>query len=672
MLRWHTICVGNMISFDRNIFSNFARAVEKEWLETNGIGGYASSTIVGANTRGYHGLLIAATRPPLGRMLLLSKVEETLVIGDRRYEISCNQYPGAIYPEGHKYLDSFRLDPFPVFTYVVDGVKIGKSIFMLHGRNTTFVTYRLINSPDVIGLELRPLIAFRDFHGRMRESNGLGVDVRRRDGSVSIAAQGMELFLSLRGKRPFKPGFQASRYWYRDFEYQMEAYRGQESHEDLYNPGYFDCSLRPGEEVTLIASTDDPVGLRVKAARTSELERRNSISNIRTGDQNVGILMRAADQFLVKRGDGDMFSIIAGYHWFGDWGRDTMIALPGLTLVPKKYDVARGILKTFAQYCDRGMIPNRFPEAGEQPEYNTVDASLWFFHAVKKYLDYAADLDFVRSDIFSTLVQIIQHYMSGTRYNIHTGEDGLIYAGAKGTQLTWMDAKIGDLVVTPRRGKAVEINALWYNALRFMEEISLKLGRREWAANYSYLAKRTKRNFEQVFWNDAENCLYDYVDGDYRDVAIRPNQIFAVSLPYQLLTKEKAKAVLEVVQQELLTPFGLRSLSPKHEDYIGHYGGNGYSRDTAYHQGTVWAWLLGPFITAYINVHGRSEATREFVRETLSELIHNHLWDAGLGSISEIFDGDPPHHPRGCIAQAWSVAEILRAYAESEEARDEE
>ncbi|MFC1715468.1 amylo-alpha-1,6-glucosidase [Candidatus Poribacteria bacterium] len=646
-----------MISFDRNTCSDFNKAVEKEWLETNGIGGYASSTIVGANIRGYHGLLIAATRPPLGRMLLLSKVEETLVIGGRRYELSCNQYPGAIHPEGYKYLDSFRLGPFPIFTYIIDGVKIEKSVFMLHGKNTTLIAYKLINSSEAVRLELRPLVAHRDFHGRMRESDGLKMDVRRRNGSISIAAQGIGLFLSAQSE------FQTSEYWYKDFEYQVEAYRGQESHEDLYSPGYSTYILKPGREITLVASTDDPDSLDMEAAQANELKRRNSIPNVKTGDEELGILMRAADQFLVKRGD-DMFSIIAGYHWFGDWGRDTMIALPGLTLIPKKYDVARGILKNFARYCDRGMIPNRFPEVGEEPEYNTVDASLWFFHAVKKYLDYTADLDFVSSEIFPTLTQIIQHHVNGTRYNIHMDDDGLIYAGAEDTQLTWMDAKIGDLVVTPRRGKAVEINALWYNALRFMEECSLKLGRSEWAARYSLLAEKTKQSFEQVFWNDAENCLYDYVDGDYRDPAIRPNQIFAVSLPYQLLAMDKAKAVLEVVQRELLTPFGLRSLSPKHENYVGHYGGDGYSRDTAYHQGTVWSWLLGPFITAYVNVNGRSEATREFVRAALSELMCSHLKDAGLGSISEIFDGDPPHHPRGCIAQAWSVAEILRAYVE--------
>ena len=641
-----------MISFDGSICSDFGKAVGKEWIETNGIGGYASSTILGVNTRGYHGLLIAATRPPLGRMLLLSKLEETLVIGGGRYELSCNQYPGAIHPEGYKYLDAFRLNPFPVFTYAVEDTIVEKSVFMVYGENTTIVTYKIARAPGSVTLELRPLVACRDFHARMREDGDM--DIQRESGSISLSHDGLTLFLSASGEVEFHK----SGYWYRDFEYRMEAYRGQDSREDLYNPGYFAFELTEGSEVALAASTKDSSGFEPDELRRRELKRRDSIAT------HMKSLTNAADQFLVRRGGSDLFSIIAGYHWFGDWGRDTMIALPGLTLVTGKHDAAKRILRTFARYCDRGMIPNRFPEAGEKPDYNTVDASLWFVHAVKKYLDYTSDLSFVESELFPVLTQIIQHYMSGTRYNIHADADGLIYAGEPGTQLTWMDAKIGDRVVTPRRGKAVEINALWYNALRIVEEISQKLENSEWADKCSHLAKKTKRSFNQTFWNEPENCLYDYVDGDHRDAAIRPNQIFAISLPYRLLTQDRAKSVLKVVQEELLTPFGLRSLSPKHEDYIGHYGGKAYSRNKAYHQGTVWAWLLGPFITAYVNVNDRSKKARKFAESLLSDFLRTHLTDAGLGTISEIFDGDPPHHPRGCIAQAWSVAEILRAYVE--------
>ncbi len=651
------------LSLDRNICSDFDSAVEKEWLETNGIGGYASSTIVGVNTRGYHGLLVAATQPPLGRMLLLSQIEETLIIGDRRYEISCNQYLGAVHPEGYRYLNGFTLHPFPTFTYIVDDTIVEKSVFLLHGRNAAFITYKIVRSPGIVTLELRPLIACRDIHGRMRENQNLNMEIRRTNGSISMSPPGIRLFISARVK---DARFQASGCCYRNFEYQMEAYRGQDSREDLYSPGYFVCTLKQGEETTLVAATENPSGLDVETSRRQELKRRNLIwerRHLACIVPYLNTLMMAADQFLVKRGD-DLFSIIAGYHWFGDWGRDTMIALPGLTLVTGKHDAAKGILRAFARYCDRGMIPNRFPEASEHPDYNTVDASLWFVHAVKKYLDYTSDLDFIESELFHVLTQIIHHYVNGTRYNIHMDADCLIYAGEPGTQLTWMDAKIGDLVVTPRCGKAVEINALWYNALRIVQELSMKLGNSEWFARCEHLAGKAKRSFNQVFWNEAENCLYDYVDGDYRDAAIRPNQIFAVSLPHQLLTKPRARAVVKMVQEELLTPFGLRSLSPKHKDYIGHYSGDAYSRDTAYHQGTVWGWLLGHFITAYVNVNSRSKEAKEFAENLLFKLLDSHLNDAGLGTISEIFDGDPPHHPRGCIAQAWSVAEILRAYVE--------
>ena len=663
-----------MISLHRNTCSDFNVAIEKEWLETNGIGGYASSTVIGVNTRGYHGLLVAATRPPLGRVLLLSKVEETLIIGKRRYEISCNQYPGAIHPEGYRYLDSFRLSPFPVFTYAVDDVVVQKIVFMPHGENTTFITYRIVKSPWMVALELRPLVAGRSIHARMRENPHQNINLQQKDSYVSMVLAGVELFMATSVKhaagfsRDHPPSrseakFRASEYWYRNFEYTMEAYRGQDSREDLYSPGYFTCMLEHRGAMTLKASTENPSRKDAETLRRRELKRRKDISGIGKESPRLNTLMASADQFIVKRGD-NLFSIIAGYHWFGDWGRDTMIALPGLALVSGRYDIAEGILKAFARYCDRGMIPNRFPEASEQPEYNTVDASLWFIHAVKKYLDYTSNLSFIESELFHVLTQIIQHYTKGTRYNIHMDTDCLIYAGEAGTQLTWMDAKIGDLVVTPRRGKAVEINALWYNALRIVEELSLKFGDSEWFARCEHLAAKAKRSFNKTFWNEDNGCLYDYVDGDYRDAAIRPNQIFAVSLPHRLLTGEKARSIVRVVQKELLTPFGLRSLSPKHEDYVGHYGGDSYYRDTAYHQGTVWAWLLGPFITAYISVNNRSKAAKEYTEELLSKLLHDHLLDAGLGTISEIFDGDPPHHPRGCIAQAWSVAEVLRAYVE--------
>lgn len=653
-----------MITFDRNICTNFESAIRKEWLETNGLGGYASSTIIGLNTRGYHGLLVSATNPPLGRKLLLSKIEETVIIDSKRYEISCNQYPGVIYPDGYKYLDNFRLDPYPIFTYIVEGVVVEKSVFMIYGENTTYITYRLLESSKPATIELRPLIACRNFHGRIHENSNINIDVQFKNGSIFIDMNNTGLYLSTNDGV-----FHASPCWYRNIEYRIEAERGQEYNEDLYNPGYFVHHLEPNDKFALSASAKEPAKFDIENIRLNVLAHRRSIKYkpiFRAGteviQQKITALMNSADQFIVKRSNYN--SIIAGYHWFGDWGRDTMISLPGLTLITGKHEIAKDILRAYANYCDQGMIPNRFPEEGEQAEYNSVDASLWFIYAVKKFLDYTNDLKFIESEIYPVIAKIIRHYSSGTRYNIHADSDGLIYAGEEGTQLTWMDAKVGDFVVTPRRGKAVEINALWYNALRIMREFARKLGYDGSAFRYSQMAERTKHSFNQVFWNKAEGCLYDCVDNNTADDSIRPNQIFALSLPYQLLSEERAKSVLNVVQRELLTPYGLRSLSPRHKEYIGQYIGDQYARDIAYHQGTVWAWLLGPYITAYCNVNGRSKETENYVRDILSELFTNHLNDAGLGTISEIFDGDPPHHPRGCISQAWSVAEVLRAYVE--------
>jgi predicted glycogen debranching enzyme len=336
-----------------------------------------------------------------------------------------------------------------------------------------------------------------------------------------------------------------------------------------------------------------------------------------------------------------------------------MIALPGLTLVTKRYNAARGILRAFAQHCDQGMIPNRFPDAGDTPDYNTVDATLWYFYAVDKYLKYTGDLDFIRDELWETLKDIIQWHIRGTRYNIKLDNDGLIAAGVEGAQLTWMDAKIGDWVVTPRRGKPVEINALWYNALKVMETLAKKLSDANKASQYASLANWTKRSFNARFWNAEAGCLYDCINGEFRDASIRPNQIFAISLPHPVLDENRRQQVVEVVRRDLLTPYGLRSLSPEDSRYVGRYEGDSYQRDSAYHQGTVWGWLIGPFITAYVKVYGKQAGAARFL-----EAFRGHLTEAGIGSISEIFDGDAPHTPRGCIAQAWSVGEVLRAYVE--------
>jgi len=653
-----------MIQFDKSICADLQAALRREWLETNGLGGFASSTIVGLNTRRYHGLLVAATKPPVGRLVLLSKLEETLLIDAKPFELSANHYPGVVHPQGFRYLKQFRLDPFPVFTYEVDGIEIEKTVFMIQGENSTVVQYELKNNnrpepPKSLQLELRPLIAFRDYHSTTHENGALNTAVEEGPELAAAAPyQGLpRLYLAHNASELQKTG-----HWYRNFEYDVERERGLDFAEDLFNPFVLRFDLRCRQQATVIASTEHRDVARVIEYRQAEITRRRSAAvSSPIEDDFTQSLAAAADQYIVSR--GDQKTVIAGYHWFSDWGRDTMIALPGLTLPTGKYDVARSILRTFAKHVDQGMLPNRFPDAGETPEYNTVDATLWFFEAARAFLAYTGDLEFVRTELYPGFADIIAWHARGTRYGIKVDPSGLLASGEAGVQLTWMDAKVGDWVVTPRRGKPVEIQALWYNALCIMEDLAQRLGDELGRRRYGSMAALAKWSFNRLFWNEKNGCLYDVVNGGLPDASIRPNQIFAVSLPHSMLSPERAKSVVEKVQEHLLTPYGLCSLAPSAPQYRGRYTGDPSSRDGAYHQGTVWPWLLGPFITAYVKVHGGSDAARRQAAEWLAPL-RDHLADAGLGHISEIFDGDPPHRPCGCMAQAWSVAEVLRAWIE--------
>jgi predicted glycogen debranching enzyme len=465
-----------------------------------------------------------------------------------------------------------------------------------------------------------------------------------------------ELYLLIPGAT-----FKAQPDWFYNFEYLVEKARGQDFQEDLFTPGVFKYRLKAGDKLGVIASTQNPTGRDAFALFAQEKERRKKlISEMPVVDETTKTLGLAADQFIVQR-DNDLKTIIAGYHWFTDWGRDTMIALPGLTLATGRFEDAKNIIRVFAQNISRGMLPNRFPDAEEAPEYNTVDATLWFFVAIYKYLKYTGDKDFMKNELLPVLEDIIAWHDRGTRYSIHVDEDGLLYAGEPGVQLTWMDAKIGDWVVTPRIGKAVEINALWCNALAILSSLYKLAGQKSSAKRFAQRTVQTRDRFREVFWYEEGGYLYDVVDGETRDTSIRPNQIFALSLPYPLLEEQQASKVLETVTDKLYTPFGLRSLAPEDPHYRSVYSGNSSERDSAYHQGTVWGWLLGPWLTAMVRVKGqdgKSTAQRYFKE------IKPHLKDAGIGSISEIFDAEAPHAPRGCIAQAWSVAEILRAYIE--------
>ncbi|CAN5467504.1 amylo-alpha-1,6-glucosidase [soil metagenome] len=644
-----------MINFNSEICTNFESASSREWLETNGIGGFASSTISGANTRRYHGLLTAAVNPPLGRVTMLSKFEETLVIDGEKFELSSNQYLNAIYPEGYKFLKNFRLEPFPIWIYQINGIEIEKSIFMVYGENSIVCRWSIKNQTNnnQIELELKPLLSFVDYHSLQHENADINPSFEISENLVTIHPfdRMPSLCFTNNANKVEKTGI-----WYRNFEYAIEKERGFDFLEDLFQP--FNLKFDLSRDAAVIASLEPQDLSKVLSLQKSEIKRREAL--IKTADVKDDFtkqLVLAADQFIVSRGDGK--TVIAGYHWFSDWGRDTMIALNGLTLATNRFEIAKSILLEFSRHISKGMLPNRFPDAGEMPEYNTVDATLWYFEAIRAYAEKTEDYDFIRNNLYEKLVNIILWHLKGTRYNIHIDTDGLLYAGEKGTQLTWMDAKVGETVFTPRTGKAVEIQALWYNALRVMADFAGKFGDEKDKEKYLEMANKTQQSFNDLFWNEAEECLFDAVDGENKDASVRPNQIFAVSLPNTMLSNGKAQKIVKKIEDELLTAYGLRSLSPKNKNYCPYYVGSPFERDSAYHQGTVWSWLIGAFVDAYRKVNADGRETENRVNEIL-ENFKNHLTEAGVGQISEIFDGDAPHTPRGCIAQAWSVAEVLR------------
>ncbi|MEW5976664.1 MAG: amylo-alpha-1,6-glucosidase [Acidobacteriota bacterium] len=654
------------IKLDSSVCRDFAQSSRREWLETNGRGGYASGTVSGANTRRYHGLLIASLKPPVERYVLLANLEETVMVGQQHYELACNQYPQTVHPQGFQYIEEFKLAPFPTWTYNVAGVTIQKVLAMVYGENTTLISYELLNpeeSPFAV-LALRPMLAFRDYHSLTVKNDSLQTAPQREE-------PGLLELCPYSGLPPIRllhngAGFTQSPDWYRQFEYTQELERGLDYREDLFSPGYFSFLLNAEQPRAYVVATLDRSEMRGLSMLDEVLEgeaarRRRLVVPVNTTDPFVEDLSMAADHFIVTRADGAS-SVIAGYHWFTDWGRDTMIALPGLTLATRRFDLAKEILGSFLKFINQGMLPNRFPDHGEEPAYNTVDATLWLFHVVREYLLATGDEAFVRQEAFHKLEEVIEWHIQGTRYHIGMDpSDSLLAAGSEGAQLTWMDAKIGDWVVTPRHGKPVEVNALWHHAMRVMEDLSARFSEPAKAKYFGALADRIRESFNAVFWNPEAACLYDAVNGDDRDSKIRPNQIFAVSLPFPLLPAERARSVVRVVEEHLLTPYGLRSLSPSNRDYKGVYRGGVYERDSAYHQGTVWPWLIGPFVDACLNVEGPSPAVRERLLQ-LFEPLKAHRQEALLGSISEIFDAEPPHLPKGCAAQAWSVAEVLRAY----------
>jgi predicted glycogen debranching enzyme len=662
----------------RGDLGTFEQASNREWLVTNGLGGFAAGTIADANTRRYHGLLIAALKPPLGRTLMLAKLDATAHYFGVDYPLSSNEFAeGSIDPHGYRHIERFRLEGgLPVWEFAFGDALIEKRIMMPHGENATLVRFRVLRASSDLRLTLRPLCTHRDYHSHTR--GGWDFRTSAMDHGFRIGAfEGAQpYFVRVSGTAEVLP----APGWYWSFRHRVEAERGLDATEDLYSPGSFAIELSDGDAVTVAISTAPNASTDFDGALTKELARRQLLIDGAPqpiDDPWVQQLVVAADQFIVaRRSDDASFgrTVIAGYPWFGDWGRDTMIAVPGLTLTTGRYEIAKDILLTFAKYIDQGMLPNRFPDSGEEPEYNTVDATLWYLNAVDAYTRRSGELDLAK-ELFDALVDIVEWHRRGTRYGIHMDpDDGLLWAGEAGVQLTWMDAKVGDWVVTPRIGKAVEINALWHNALACIAGLATRLGRKAAAAQLATAAEQVAKGFSR-FWNEEQDCLYDVIDGPVgsgkavgrRDNAsMRPNQIFAVSLPHSPLDAVRQRAVVDTCARELVTSHGLRSLAPGSGEYIGHYGGGQVERDGAYHQGTVWAWLLGPFAEAHFRVYRDAERARSFLLP-----LAGHLREACVGSISEIFDGDAPHPARGCFAQAWSVSETLRVWTELENRSDE-
>jgi predicted glycogen debranching enzyme len=656
------------IQFGREICGDLAAAESREWLVTNGLGGYASGTVSGGRTRRYHGLLIAALHPPVGRTQLVSTFDELIHHAGADFPLATHRWVGgAVDPKGFLNLESFHLEgTMPVWTYALADALLEKRIWMRQGENTTYIQYRLLRASSSIDIELKALVNYRDFHSSTHAGDWRmkidpvkdGVKVQAFDSATPFYLKSSAAACELRHE------------WYHGCYYAEETARGLDDQEDNLFAALFRAKLEPGASVTFVATTLENASLdaeTVLAERTNhdvKLFHRWQVKNEALASEAPSWLWQlvlAADQFTVNRplpDEPDGLSIIAGYHWFADWGRDTMIALPGLTLATGRPEVARKILLSFSRYVDGGMLPNNFPDAGGKPEYNTVDAALCYFEAIRQYFADTKDAATLQK-LFPVLAEIINAHLKGTRFNIHVDPaDGLLYAGGPGVQLTWMDAKIGDWVVTPRTGKPVEINALWINALETMAGFARALG--EPAEACEKMAARASKSF-QKFWNKDRGYCFDVIDspGIGNDAALRPSQIFAVSLPVSPLSSDQQKSVVDTCARHLLTSYGLRSLAPFESGYIGHYGGSPRDRDAAYHQGTVWGWLLGPFALAHYRVYRDREAALRFL-----EPLGCQIYYSGLGTLSEIFDGDAPFTPRGCIAQAWSVAEVLRVWKE--------
>lgn len=630
---------------------------ENEWLETDGLGAFASGTSSGVRTRRYHNVLMIAKNPPSERVILVNGFDAWVETPHGTFPISTQAYANDVYwPEGFLLSRSFVSDPWPTWIYDLgESLQIKQELFVPDGVQGTAIRWQVIGSAAGVKLHVKPFLSARDYHSMHHENGDMNLEARKQNGEViwQPYSDSPEIFAESTGE------FESAPQWFRSFQYEKEAQRGLDTMEDLGCPGEFHFDLDQSEAILLLGagqkissqidSTESPAERVFETVHDTELKRRQQITRVE----------RSADQYIVKRDGGK--TIIAGYPWFTDWGRDTFIAIRGLCIARDDHETAKSILVSWADTVSEGMIPNRFPDHGEEPEYNSVDASLWYIIAVYEYwqlLDRLAikkDAD-ETSKLESAIEAILAGYSTGTRHGISKDEDGLIAAGEQGVQLTWMDAKVGDWVVTPRIGKPVEIQCMWINALWIAAKFSA-----EWEPHL----KKAEQSFKEKFWNEEASCLFDIVDDNHEpgrnDGSVRPNQIMAVGgLPYSVLEGEQAKAILATVESKLLTPLGLRSLSPDDQEYKAVYSGGVLERDGAYHQGTVWPWLIGPFVEAWFNVNGKSKETADEAKTRFLYPLEAHLETSGLGHISEISDATSPYHPRGCPFQAWSVSEFIR------------
>jgi predicted glycogen debranching enzyme len=642
----------------------YPRASRLEWLLTNGTGGFAMGTIAGSNTRRYHGLLVASLQPPVQRVVTLARLEETVLTPEGDVPLAVNQYPGTVHPDGYRRLSRFALEDGPVWTWSLGGVELERRILLVPGEQTVVVRYA---STGPLRIRVEPLLAFRDYHSLTRRNPDAwtGFEEVEHQGTRIVRLQPYRGLPSLRILH-HGSAFAAAPAWHENVEYLEELDRGLDFREDLLLPGSFELELRPGRPQVLAASVEsrtldlDGLGSLFGPAENRRA-RSGTIPGGRGGDAAEGRarLERAADSYLVRRSDGSA-TVIAGYPWFTDWGRDTMIALPGLLIARGRLEQAREVLEGFLAHLDQGLVPNRFPDAAGPAEYNTVDATLFMFQAVHAWERAGGPLTFIRDVFYPAAREIVDAHLRGTHHGIHVDPvDGLLVAGGPGTNLTWMDARVDGVPVTPRHGKPVEVNALWYNALRLSERWARNLGDGPRARSFGREADRVAGAFDRAFWNDTRRCCFDVILPEGRDARLRPNQLLALGLPFPLLDGRRRAMVLDTVEAALVTPVGLRTLARGDPGYQPTYRGGPSERDSAYHQGLVWPWLVGPYVDALFAVRGDSHEVRARARSAVGALL-TRMGTGCVGQLPECFEPEPPFRPVGAPAQAWSVAEVLR------------